>query len=146
MIVRLRSAAAPVVGVIVGVLAAAAAVAHPGSSVHTAVFGGGGLLTVLGTVAGKLYHDRGVKMANLQAGATDLIHSLPTLRSDLASVKSFVEGEWPASKAVINDSVAKLVGVEEKVESLPGVADVRKLIDATLVEKAVAAAASAPPA
>ncbi|MEM0142418.1 MAG: hypothetical protein QXL94_00490 [Candidatus Parvarchaeum sp.] len=86
-----------------------------GSSVHTAVFGGGGLLISMFATVAKLFHDRGIHMSTIQAAGEDVLKEWDPLKNDIATVISFAENDVPGVKTIVNDVKTRIDALEQKV-------------------------------
>lgn len=86
-----------------GLAAIIASLAQNGSTLHSAITGVVGGVLMLGSVLGKLFHDRGIHVATITAAGSDVAKALPGLRTDLQSVENFVELEWPSTKAAFSE-------------------------------------------
>lgn len=99
-------------GLVGGVLSALEAVLTPGTSVHTAVYGGGGIIAALVSILGKLFHDKGIHVATIQQGVKDIAQVEPAVSADLSTLRNFIETDWPASKALIQEATARVSALE----------------------------------
>ena len=113
-----------------GLASGVTALLQNGTPTHTAVFGlGGGVLALFSTL-GKLLHDRGLHVATITAGASDIEAQLPQLAHDASIAAAFVAQDLP----MLRDQISKAVnGITPDVATL------------TPIVKAVLASISAPP-
>lgn len=104
------SGALTITGIVAGVLSAVEGVLTPGTTAHTAVYGGGGIIVGLGSVLGKLFHDKGIHVATIQQAGSDISASLPELQHDASIAASLVD-EIPGLHGKIADLEAKVAAV-----------------------------------
>jgi hypothetical protein len=90
------------------------AIVSPTSTVHDAIFGGGGAAVALFSTLIKLWHDKGLSIATLQAGAHDVAEEWPTIKTDVEKVISFVENDIPGVKGTLTDIGQRLSALEAK--------------------------------
>lgn len=113
-----------ITSLIAGIASAIEGVVTPGSTAHTAVYGGGGIIIALGGTITKLLHDKGLHIATIQAAGADIADQLPQLKTDLATAIDFVEQDVPALKGAVNNVQSRMSAVEGKAEaavaSIPG--------------------------
>lgn len=132
-----------------GLLSLIDAVAQNSSPTHLAVAGAVGAVLTVGSTIAKLLHDKGIHVATIAAAGSDVAAALPGLRVDLQAVEHFIELDWPASKAVIDDVAGKIASVgkdvedrvkavEAKIATSPTIEDVRGVVHSVLVSFASA--------
>ena len=92
------SGALTITGIVAVALSAVEGILTPGTSVHTAVYGGGGLIVGLVSVIGKLVHDKGIHVATIQQAGSDIAADVPELKLNLDKVLSFAESDFPGLK------------------------------------------------
>jgi len=118
--IKIQSVGVHVVGIVAGLGMVVAAFAQNLDNSKTAVSAGAGTVLALGSIVAKLFHDKGVNVATIQNAGSDFAAALPSLTSDLTSVKTFIENEWPASKAVLTEATGKVGALETRVAAIPG--------------------------
>jgi hypothetical protein len=109
-----------IIGIIAGVLSAIEGIVTPGTDVHTAVYGAGGIILGLGAVIGKIFHDKGIHISTIQQAGAVVASSAPALADDLSTVLSSVENDVPALKAAIDSFSARLTALEASKPSSGG--------------------------
>ena len=121
-----------------GLAAAIQALVTNGSTLHTAVFGGGGVLAALFATLGKLWHDGKLNEATLYAAGSDIAKALPSLRDDLSKSVSFIENDVPAFKTLVGGLDGRVGALEAKVTAGLGgstsVADIESVVRKVLTE------------
>lgn len=118
-----------------GLAAAIQALVTNGSTLHTAVFGGGGVLAALFATLGKLWHDGKLNEATLYAAGSDIATALPSLRDDLSKSVSFIENDVPAFKTLVGGLDGRVGALEAKVVGgSTSVADIEAVVRKVLTE------------
>lgn len=100
-----------------GVASAIEGIVTPGTPAHTATYGAvGGIVALFATIA-KLFHDKGLHVATIQAAGSDIATQLGpngAVRADLTSAIQFIESDVPAIHGFISDLMARVEAVEQK--------------------------------
>lgn len=134
-------------GIALGILSAVnAVITDPTNKVHMAVFGAGGLVTIVGSIIAGLSHSKAVNVATITSAGSQFAAKLPQIEADLSTVSSFVQQEWPATKTAIAQVQNRVGAVEQSVQGLAPASLVAQTKTAVISELATAANNVAPPA
>ena len=130
-----------------GLASGVTALLQHGTPTHTAVFGiGGGVMALVSTL-GKLFHDKGLHVATIQAAGSDIAAELPSLRTDIAKTVAFAETDLPVLKPAIDSVTSRVSALEAKVipdaSTIEGI--VRNVLTSVLTPAAVAPVAPVVP-
>lgn len=133
------------VALLISVASAVEAILQPGTSVHTAVFGGGGILLALGSTIAKLMHDKGIHMATIQAAYADVLRNLPQIEKDIQSVGDFLVNQWPSLRNEFGDALGRLQTLETKIADIPGLQQLARAVAQLLASGVTSTPVDAPP-
>jgi hypothetical protein len=104
-----------------GILSALNGLLQKGTPMHTAVYGGGGILLALVVTVAKLFHDKGIHIATIQQAGSDIAAQLPQISSDITKTASFIAHDAPALITAITDQDARIAQLEKNLPSLTAI-------------------------